>query len=556
MMTKPFTSAWALGGLSSLLLSVNCGGRPAAWDAEFDPGTRKPSNPSASTGALQARGLQGSVAVLDSSLNRVLMLTSPRALQLSTTALPVGHDVVRFESSIDRRRLFVLSRGVTPRYTDADEEPQLRVFDGGMIPRELQRYALKDPYDDLDIDPEGEWLILRGSAGVVSNPNELLLVPLLPSGKRAAGALAEPIPKTLDGTGGKPVRVTFTGQLSIPGAEARRLLIVEREHDLAILDLSNLDAPEIIVGLPTAVSGDSAPLEVVAHDGVSGEVNSVLAVQLKNDSNVYLLTLNASTSAAHAFSISGNVVEVGGIPSKLDFVQTRKNGGLRLAALVPDKKLAKLVDPSSGAVQEVALPAGFSKIRRVTSELSENSGQDVALLYGATNSVAFWRLGNTVGTPYASIDAYDLGIHVNQVLDIPGDKFADRKILSGSRAGATQQFYVLDLAERKSFPLDVLDDLTLNISPNGEQLWAFGRDNRFAQLTFDPLQPASLYTQRAIVFVHDLPLESDEQQRTALALHLLESRGRHSLSATVFDGLKPNTARTKFYSNLELEGIQ
>jgi hypothetical protein len=180
-------------------------------------------------------------------------------------------------------------------------------------------------------------------------------------------------------------------------------------------------------------------------------------------------------------------------------------------------------------------------------------------LYGdATNTIAFWRLGITTGTPYHSIEAYDIGIKVGLVFDIPNkqsDKFADRKILSGTSTGTTQQFYVLDLTQQKSFPLDVLKNLTLNLSPNGEQLWAFGTDKGFAQLTFDPLQPASLYTQKPISFVHDFATGQGDE-RSALALHVMPMGTHSSVAVTLFDGLKPNTALTKFYAGLELEGVK
>jgi hypothetical protein len=327
---------------------------------------------------------------------------------------------------------------------------------------------------------------------------------------------------------------------------------------LAVIDLAELKAPEITVGMPLRSNGDfAAPAEVSFHDGVQGEVPAMLAVRLADDSNVVLLTINASKSSEHAFSLDPNEVDVGGVPSQLEFVQTENEGGLRVAALVPGTQQAKLIEPASGAVQGVALNAPFSKIRLITDQIAESSGQDVALLYGeTTSSIAFWRLGATTGTPYRSLDAYDIGIKVGQVLDIPHGEFADRKILSGSSTGSSRQFYVLNLSERKSFPLDVLNDLTLNLSPTGKELWAFGNQRGFAQLTFDPLQPASLYTQADISFVHDFATAQGENQRTALALHLLPSRGHTSVAATLFDGTDPSTAKTKFYSSVELLGVE
>jgi hypothetical protein len=213
-----------------------------------------------------------------------------------------------------------------------------------------------------------------------------------------------------------------------------------------------------------------------------------------------------------------------------------------------------LIDPASSNVQEVKLPRPFDKIRRITDELSESSGEDIALLYGKTNTIAFWQLGATTGTPYRSIDAYDIGINVGEVASIPN--LPDRKVLRGTSSGPAQQFYVLDLTERKSFPLDALTILTLNLSPNGEQLWAFGADKGFAQLTFDPLQPASLYTEERIAFVHDFATAAADDSRSVMALHILPSRGHTSVAATLFDGVNPSTAQTKFYSELELEGLK
>jgi len=543
----------ACAGLLALS-AVACGGRPSAWDTPFERPDGNQAVAGDPSGNLQVRGLTGSVALLDKRQNQVMLLTSREPFALDVTHLPVGQNVAQFASSVSRDKLFVLSRGATPRYSESDEAPQLRIFDGGTAPKEIQKFELQDPYNQLDIDPKGEWLVIRGSQGLVSNPNELVLVRV----PQKDGDTGEIHSKTLDGAGSSPVRLQFTDELSVPGASSRRLLIVEREHDLAVIDLADLDAPEITVGMPLRPNGDlAAPAEVSFHDAVQGEVNSMLAVRLADDSNVVLLTLNAGKSQKHAFSLDPNEVDVGGVPTQLDFVQTASEGGLRVAALVPSTKQAKLIEPASGAVQGVALNAPFSKIRLITDQVSGSSGQDVALLYGdSTSSIAFWRLGATTGTPYRSLDVYDIGIKVQQVLDIPRGEFADRKILSGTSTGPSRQFYVLDLSERKSFPLDVLHDLTLNLSPTGKALWAFGDQRGFAQLTFEPLQPASLYTQADIAFVHDFATARGENERSALALHLLSSRGHASVAATLFDGTDPSTAKTKFYSSIELLGIE
>ncbi|HYJ10808.1 MAG TPA: hypothetical protein VEX18_17420 [Polyangiaceae bacterium] len=538
----------ASGALSAcfLLLVSACGERPAAWDAGFSPGND-------ASGAKQIVGLTGSVAVLDPGLNQLMMLTSPRPLELSTTRLPVGRDVVKFATSPGRDQLFVLSRGVQPQLRSSDEAPQLRVFDGGIAPQQLEQYKLQDPYEQLEVDPQGEWLIVHGSEGLVSNPNELLLLRL---GQNNPSDSELPS-KTLDSYGGKPIRFTFTSELSVPGAEARRLLVVQREKDLAVIDLADLNAPEITVPLPANGSGGyTSPVAVAYHEGVADEVGAMLAVQLAGDSNVFLLTLGRGNDE-HALTLEANLVDVGGVPSTIDFVQTKKGGGLRLAALVPSRSAAMLIEPGTGTVQEVKLPQPFDKIRRITGDVADGSGDEIALLYGKTNTIAFWRLGATTGTPYRSIDAYDISISVDNVLDIPGAEFADRKILAGGTTGPGRQFYVLDLSERKSFPLDALRNLTLNLSPDGQRLWAFEPGaTGFAQLTFEPLQPSSLYSQEPIDFVHDFATQRSEAERSAMTLHVLPQNGGHTLAATLFDGLSPSSAHTKFYDAIELEGIE
>ncbi len=558
-MKTVMNSTRVLGGLCLLLCSAACGGRPAGWDTAYDPKMKEQKDVVAGdpTGDLQVRGLTGSVALLDPNRNEVMMLTSPERFALANTRLPVGQDVLQFKTSVDRDKLFVLSRGVKERFTEGDEAPQLRIFDGGTKPRQLSQFELQDPYNELEVDPFGEWLVVRGSEGLVSNPNELVLVKVPHGGTGEKPFLKT---KTLDSSGGKPTSLRFTSQLAIPGNTARRLLIVEREHDLAVIDLNDLDAPEITVGMPMLPGGDLArPVDVSFHDAIPDEVNPLLAVRLDGYSNVMLLSVNQSTSADHAFSLDANEVDVGGAPSQLDFVQTRADGGLRLAALVPGKQEAKLIDPASGALQTVSLGAPFSQIRRITGEVSDGPGQDIALLYGdTTHTIAFWRLGATTGTPYRSIDLYQLGINVAQVLDIPtsaSQQFADRKILSGASTGMGQQFYVLDLADRKSFPLDALKNLTLNLSPTGTQLWAFSDNDGFAQLTFDQLRPASLYAQASIAFVHDIATLQGSDERSAIALHILPSQSHSSVAATLYDGLEPSTAQTKFFANIELMGI-
>ena len=135
-------------------------------------------------------------------------------------------------------------------------------------------------------------------------------------------------------------------------------------------------------------------------------------------------------------------------------------------------------------------------------------------------------------------------------------RFVDRKILAGAASSLHGILRDRPVAAEE-LPARRAHDLTLNLSPRAEQLWAFRRGTKgFARLTFDPLQPSSLYAEAAIDFVHDFATELGEAERSALALHILPNQGHFSVAATLFDGNAPSTAHTRFYSELELTGIK
>ena len=88
-----------------------------------------------------------------------------------------------------------------------------------------------------------------------------------------------------------------------------------------------------------------------------------------------------------------NLTDVGGVPTDIAFVRT--DGGLRLAALVPTRSAAVLIDPVTSLTTEVALPARYQSLSLVTDVAGGGAGApvDVALLWnggGAMDGVAFW----------------------------------------------------------------------------------------------------------------------------------------------------------------------
>lgn len=516
--------------------ALACGDRDDSWDATLEAKDYPPTSV----------GLAGAVAIYDRPLDRVALLSARGDLTLDPTFIPVGKNMATMVPSADRSELYVLSRGVQPRRDPSDELPSLMIIEGDTSPTVKKRYELTDPLSGLAVDPLGEWVVVFDAGGVVVNPNELILL-------KVDDPNAEPVTKTIRSFGGRPQRLTFTQQLSLPQGPPRRLLIVETEQDVALIDLQNLQRDEVTVVLPQTLNGQpSSPAEVAVHDGDPEDPNDArIAVRLAGDSDVMLLELDPpppSEEGEKDFKLTVNVADVGGIPSAIDFVET--DGGLRLAALVPTARQATLVDPATTVVESVSLPGSYSRITRVTEQVAERPDQgDVALLWGASPSegIAFWSLGRTTGRPYRSVDAYPIGITVQSVQDVPGGDLGHRKILVNQSA---DEFYVLDLNQRTTFPmLTSTVGFDLSVAPDGGRAWAVRTGTtELAQINLETLHPTSLEIERDITRAYDI--ERQDGGRAIVSLHAVGTLG-----ATVMDALDPDSAETRFYGGLLLGGL-
>ncbi len=468
------------------------------------------------------------------------MLSSPAALTLASHSIGLGTDLAAALVSADRKTLFALSRGVQPQRTPQDERPQLLLIDGGTTPRISQSYTLTEPMESLVLDPKNEWAVVYGSSGVVVNLNELVLVDL---GQTGAAALSF---KTLLSFGGSPKRFTFTAPLAVPGGDARRFLIVERDSDLVLIDLAAPQRDAVTVPLPSTDAGGTASSAQVVYDADSASI----AVRVTGTTSVFMLQLAAPALDGQDYSVVTNLVDVGGQPSAIDFVHNTQ--GLRLVALVGSS--AVLVDPDTATTQSVQMPAAFTGIRRITDELNPAAmpatDGDVALLYGPNiTQIAYFNLSGAPGALYRSVEPYDIGVSVKNVIDVPGETYFDHKILETPN----QQFYVLDLNTRESAPMKTNGGLTLEVAPDGERVWAYNPGQPgFASVDFAKLHPVSLIAEHAVNSVFDI--EGADGQRTAIALHLATGMNP-GIGATVLDALAPSTANARFYSGLELGGV-
>ncbi|MBN2192688.1 MAG: hypothetical protein JW751_07705 [Polyangiaceae bacterium] len=563
------------------VLALGCGDRSSAWDADYE---------SVSAGGPPTQGLSGSVAVRDDALDRLVMITSPGGRDLTTKALPVGKGIVYWQTDAKRERLFVLSEGVQPRRERDDEKPSLTVIDGGgwrevdgraefHEPSILARYELDDPPNPvLYLDPEGEYAVVTVGGGVVENPNELLLVNLPEDGDDEPTIEA----KTIRSFGSSPQAISFTKRLRFPDGIGRRMMIVQTEQEVALIDPENLDT-EITVRLSEPLNGVnmSSPVEVAVHDNQrsqfdpdDGERFPIIAIRLRNRSTVPLLSFEAAPSEAEAgvettgvdFLVTVNIAEVGSVPSDIDFFWTEVDAApaLRLAALLPNRSEVALVNPDANYTDYVALGAAYDHMTRVTDDVAvQPLNSDVALLTGqSVYSVAFWELGSTGTRSYRSLETHSIGIPINQIIPITqdasapdGEDYGHLKLLRGVTAS---EFYVLDLNQRQSAPMLTTGTSGANITPapDGQRAWvSVANEEEIASVRFSDLHPTTLVLERPVAAVYDIAQPETTHgspSRVAIALHIEGA----SLGATVLDARAPDTADTRFYGGILLGGIR
>lgn len=515
-------------GVGLLLASVACQQRSSSWDAEL--------------GSADPVGLSGSIALRDRGLERLVFLTSEKQGLMKTTEFPVGQGVTSVVASQDSERLFVLSRGVFPRIEEEDEGPKLVVFDGGTEPKVEHEFELDDPMKRLAIDSQGEWVAAyEGDAGV-TNPNELVLLALKEGSEK-------PVSKTIRSFGGAPQELIFTSELGVPEGGARRFMVVRTDRDVTLVDLKNLDNDEVTIRLPENEDQvPYAPAQVVYDDGDPDDDNdSRFAVRLAGSSDVVVLELGPAEDSSKDFSVVVNIVDVGGVPTSIDFVRT--DGGLRLAALVPTKQRATLVNPETTLAESVTLPHRFDQMTRITSVVDQTPEDgDVALLWeNGGRDIAFWSLGSTSSTPYRSVDSNELDLNIDQVMDVPAPN-EHLKILVGSGGSG---FFVLDLKKRQSFPLNTQgSSYQVKVSLDGERLWArapYG--NEFSAIQLSNLHPAALYVEPQVSDIFDI--ERADGKRAAVALHLDEG-----WSATLLNAEAPKSSETNYFPALHLGGLK
>lgn len=513
------------------LLLASCSSRADKWD----------ESPKADAPVI---GLENSLAVVDSPLSRVVWLETV-GTELFRQHVDIGRGLVEARASSDKKSLIVLTAGDVPRRPPKDDGPALFVLKRGAQGVERARYDLPSIKGAVSLDPAGRFAIVtsgsRVEQGVVDNPNELVIVDL-----EAPPSETNPVVRTIRSFGSRPLSITFTPRLNLPGGNTR-LLVALAEQYVSLLDLEHVadreGFPDITVPLTSGLDARRIiPAAVTVDDGEPTRNDDTRLAVRADDRNVFVYELaQPRGTSKNYFDPKPNLVDVGGVPSDIAFVRT--DAGIRLAALVPTISSAVLVDPATTIASEpIRLPAAYQRM----SLTEAGAGASTALLWNATNStsgVAFWSLGRSSTQPYRSIEAMPISSSIQNVRDVPARP--ELKVLE-SRA---QGFFVLDTNARTVSPLAASSELQLHVSSDGERIWAFRSGSpELASVDVKTLGASSLRADAPVVMAHETVRP---EGRELLLVH----RDRGALAITVADARKPDMASAVTYAGLLLEGF-
>lgn len=520
----------AVVALSSTVI-IGCTERAEIWDEPADVSS--------------AHGLSASVAVVDRPADRLLSLSVGAELELGSASLPLREGFIRAATSADGQRLITLSQGAQARRSAKDPGPALGVYTTGVDPKLERTYELGDPLSGLALDEASSLAVLypSGDSAFVENPNELAIVDLA-----AAPSPTNPTTRTLRSFGGLPETFTFTPELELPGGKTR-LLAVGTDRDVALLDLTRLDQPEITIRL-TGSSSVIRPAGFAVTDGEPGvDTDARVAVRVASETSVYIIDLEPQpdgSAAPQPYRAVPNVVYVGGAVTDLAFVRT--DAGPRLAALVPSRSKLVLIDPVTAVTSEVSLGVALTHISLVTDVVGQGAdGSDVALLWSeSASALAFVALGSTIGTPYKAVELVSLPAAIEKVSDVP----APNERLKILRLSGGRSFIVLDLKTRTASPLVASTSGTrVQVAPDGQHAWLYSPgSDQLANVDLTTLHPQNLFLSRPIANLFEVAKAGGG--RALVALH---SGGAGGL--TLVDADAPSLSTAREYSGLLLGGL-
>jgi hypothetical protein len=240
--------------------------------------------------------LKTQVAYVDSALDRVTLvdLDGDRPV---ISAQRIGRNAIAAAPSLDRHKLFVITRGEEAiRKGQIDEAPMLWILDALDPSVAPVGYAIGSPFDRIAVSPEGRFAVAYFSAagpddtGFFRNPNELAIVDLAqPPGD------ANPTLKTIRSFGSVPEGIALSPPMAVAGAadpSLRTFVFVLAANEITVLDASHPDRRDISIRL------DLAGTSVMPREVVFAPNTASAYVRSDNARDVLQILLTPDTPAA------------------------------------------------------------------------------------------------------------------------------------------------------------------------------------------------------------------------------------------------------------------
>jgi hypothetical protein len=481
----------------------------------------------------------------------------------------LGKRIASVTTSPDRERTFVISQGDEILLRATDEAPALSVLEASNV-GQVKRYELPDALTSLALDPAGRFAVVyAGSAtsgSFIQNPNELIVVDLA-----APPSADNPTRRNLPSNiGGSPQRFTFTPPLHLPAGD-RRLLVVETDRDVMLLDLEHPERPEVSLPVKDLRTDSRAlsPEGITVDPGQAGSQGRApsLAIRTNRDDNVIIYTLGPSNREPpeNDFIPTPNAVVVGGVPSDIAFVNT--NQGARLAVMVPSPApTGFIIKVDDSQTLSAKFTAAYQRLTPVAGFSPAGTGiGDQVLLWSTSSSassIAFWDLDKVPDMPSGSnidtlksIETLNLNGTVASVVDVPERNL--KIVETSSRA-----LYVLDPEQHQTSALNVTGRAALRYSREGDRAWAFEPSQKaLRQILLPGAHVVRVDIERPVADV--VEIERNDGGRALLAFHTAgagvnegtSSLPGASIGVTAFDALSPQAAESRSYAAVLLERL-
>lgn len=303
---------------------------------------------------------------LDQARDELVMVEPTRSAlsgELKTERMATMGQVSLVEALGDGQSIYVLGGGATP------ELRLHNIVEGG-----TRTIALNSPYDRTDIDPYGEFMVLRhsGSQNIdeARNLNEVAVVDLREGAEDSADVL------TLFN---RARDVVFAPPFELDG-QAYRIALGLSTSEITLMDLDAEQPADRLRAIPLTVSQADTPrtpvqVEVVVEEDpqMPGTVSIFVLTDVGSDITQIVLQPAARAESNRRLDIAINQLYAGARPVRFE-VMDLEGVGRRIFAIDGGQPRFTMVDVLSGESDSYALPLGRAAGQLVRFEAPAESG--------------------------------------------------------------------------------------------------------------------------------------------------------------------------------------